>query len=290
MILRFSKGILAFILIVAFNSFITPHQASSQTAINSDDSLTVATPDSLSLSDTLPTFSNLGHFCSPIRGKVISHFGPRRKRFHAGTDIYLHLGDSVRAAFSGVVTKAQKYYGYGLLVVLKHNNEIETYYSHFSKILVKVGDTIPVGKVVGLGGRTGRATCTHLHFEFRINKIAYNSELLFDFGKQLVLRDSIPAKDTIQAKDTLLLSKTKTSIKDTTLAKNAIQPRDSISNNSSIAKTEQVKQEEIFHTIIKNDTLYSLSRHYKTTVKSICALNNIKPTITLRIGRKLKIQ
>lgn len=245
-----------------------------------EDTLVVTSPDSVSLADSLPVFANLGRFCTPFRGKVISHFGPRRKRFHAGTDIKLQLGDSVRAAFTGVVTRAKKYYGYGLLVVLNHSDSVETYYAHLSKLLVKVGDTISVGSVVGLGGRTGRATTTHLHFEFRVNHIAFDSEKLFDFGKQLVLADSIPVNRP-PVKDTVKLSR--------------IAAADSIPNSDSTSVARavnlaQVQNEEITHTVKKRDTLYSLARRYGTTVNNLCALNGIKPNGILRLGQKIKIR
>lgn len=245
-----------------------------------EDTLVVTSPDSVSLADSLPVFATLGRFCTPFRGKVISHFGPRGRRFHAGTDIKLQLGDSVRAAFTGVVTRAKKYYGYGLLVVLKHEPNIETCYAHLCKLLVNVGDTVSVGAVVGLGGRTGRATTTHLHFEFRVKHIAFDSEKLFDFGKQLVLADSIPVNRP-PVKDTVKLA--------------SVTPADSIqsSDSTSVPSTinlAQVQNEEIIHTVKKRDTLYSLARRYGTTVNNICALNGIKPKGILRLGQKLKIR
>jgi len=245
-----------------------------------EDTLVVTSPDSVSLVDSLPVFATLGHFCSPVRGKVISHFGPRHRRFHAGTDIKLQLGDTVRAAFSGVVTRAKKYYGYGLLVVLNHQPDVETYYGHLSKILVKVGDTISVGSVIGLGGRTGRATTTHLHFEFRVKHIAFDSEKLFDFGKQLVLADSIPV-NTPPVKDTVKLANVTSA--------DSIPNADSTSVSSTI-KLAQVHDEEIIHTVKKKDTLYSLARRYGTTVDNLCAMNNIRPNGILHLGQKIKVR
>ena len=245
---------------IVITSLASSFQAVSQTGtVFVDDALTVATADSLSLSDTLPCFANLGPFCSPIRGRVLSHFGPRRSRFHAGTDIFLHHGDSVRAAFTGIVTKATRYYGYGLLVILNHGSGVETYYSHLSKILVHPGDTVPVGTIIGLGGQTGRATGPHLHFEFRLNHIAYNSESLFDFRRQLVLTDSIPHTDSIPAYNNRLFA-------------------------------NKIDNQELYYTIQKNDTLYTLARHYGTSVNSICAINSITPNSILKIGQKLKVK
>jgi len=272
---RFLKWISFFTVLINFSVLISTSQVKSQTVdVCLDDTLLLTTRDSVSPVDSLPEFANLGKFCSPFRGKVISHFGPRRKRFHAGTDIKLQLGDSVRAAFSGVVTRAKKYYGYGLLVVLKHSDSVETYYSHLSQLLVNVGDTIPAGTVVGLGGRTGRATTTHLHFEFRVNKIAYDSEKLFDFKNQLVLTNEIPVPDKVKV--------------------NSITA-DSVPNYDAglTPKTENSVQEqvsEIIHIVKRKDTLYSLAKRYGTTVDIICTMNQINKNDILSLGQKLKIR
>lgn len=272
---RFLKGISFFTVLINFSVLISTSQVKSQTVdVCLDDTLLLTTRDSVSPVDSLPEFANLGKFCSPTRGKVISHFGPRHKRFHAGTDIKLQLGDSVRAAFSGVVTRAKKYYGYGLLIVLKHTDSVETYYSHLSQLLVNVGDTIPVGTVVGLGGRTGRATTTHLHFEFRVNRIAYDSEKLFDFKNQLVLTNEIPVPDKVKV--------------------NSITA-DSVPNYDAglTPKTQNSVQEqvtEIIHIVKRKDTLYSLAKRYGTTIDSICKMNQINPNDILSLGQKLKIR
>ncbi len=271
MIERYLGLIVLIILLVFTGAFDAKSQVDS---VNREDTFVLTSVDSVSLADSLPEFANLGKFCSPFRGKVISHFGPRRNRFHAGTDIKLQLGDSVRAAFSGVVTHAKKYYGYGLLVVLKHTDSVETYYSHLSKLLVNVGDTIPVGTVVGLGGRTGRATTTHLHFEFRVNRIAYDSEKLFDFKNQLVLANKIPEPDTVKVN---------------TITADSVPNYDAgltLKSENSV----QEKESEIIHIVKRRDTLYSLAKHYGTTVDTICTINQINPNDILSLGQKLKIR
>lgn len=270
----FSKVSTAIVIALIFLQ-IESQPAKSQTADTKlNDTLLTVSRDSVLLVDSLPEFANLGKFCSPFRGKVISHFGPRRYRFHAGTDIKLELGDTVRAAFAGVVTRSSKYYGYGLLVVLRHNENVETYYSHLSKLLVKVGDTLKVGFVIGLGGRTGRATTEHLHFEFRVNKIAYDSEKLFDFKNQRLLANEIPTIDTVKAP----------------IATADLTPNYDSGINSNLDNSTQMPSHDTIHIIKKNDTLYSLARYYGTSVDSLCLNNRINPNDILRIGRKLKIR
>lgn len=98
--------------------------------------------------------------------------------YHPGIDIVLHLGDSIKAAWSGKITTAKSTTGgYGNLIVINHPNGLETYYGHLSKLLVSEGDSISAGQVIGLGGTTGYSTGPHLHFETRYNGIPFNPEI-----------------------------------------------------------------------------------------------------------------
>ncbi len=117
----------------------------------------------------------------PLPGaKVISPFGRRAGHSHSGTDIKTKANDEILAAFDGEVVFSGDYYGYGKLIRIMHPNGLETYYSHNSKNLVKVGDSVKAGQVIGLTGRTGRATTEHLHFETRVNGKSVNSSRYFD--------------------------------------------------------------------------------------------------------------
>ncbi len=110
--------------------------------------------------------------------KVISPYGGRRN--HAGVDLKTTPNDNVLAAFDGVVTRSSPYAGYGNCIVIKHSYGLETLYSHQSKNLVKVGDKVKAGQVIGLTGRTGRATTEHLHFEVHFKGRRFDPALIFD--------------------------------------------------------------------------------------------------------------
>ncbi|MDR1436613.1 MAG: M23 family metallopeptidase, partial [Candidatus Symbiothrix sp.] len=86
---------------------------------------------------------DVSEFVMPLEGKVTSKYGKRRKRFHYGTDLRLHIGDTVRAAFEGKVriTKFEKR-GYGNFIVLRHSNGLETVYGHLSQFLIEEGDNV----------------------------------------------------------------------------------------------------------------------------------------------------
>lgn len=111
-------------------------------------------------------------------GKVISPFGGQRN--HAGTDIKTRPNDTIRAAFSGLVTLSGPHYAYGNTIVIRHANGLETLYSHQSKNLVNKGQWVWAGEAIGLTGRTGRASTEHLHYETRVNGKAFDSAKLYD--------------------------------------------------------------------------------------------------------------
>lgn len=117
----------------------------------------------------------------PLPGaKVISPFGSRGGRRHTGVDLKTVNKDEIHAAFDGEVVFSGPFSGYGNLIRLRHDNGLETYYSHNSKNLVKVGEQVKAGQVIALTGQTGRASTPHLHFETRIGGQAVNPNRFFD--------------------------------------------------------------------------------------------------------------
>lgn len=119
------------------------------------------------------------HWSYPLAGAhVISPYGGRRH--HAGVDIKTKPNDDVLAAFDGVVTQSGPYYGYGNYIVIRHAYGFSTCYSHQSKNFVKKGQKVKAGEVIGLTGRTGRATTEHLHFEIRFKGKTINPNIFFD--------------------------------------------------------------------------------------------------------------
>jgi hypothetical protein len=214
--------------------------------------------------DALPSFGEaIEQFTVPFAGKVISRYGMRRGRMHTGTDIKLELGDTVVASYHGIVTRASAYYGYGRLVVINHSHGLETYYAHLSSLLVKTGDTITAGQAIGLGGRTGRATGTHLHFEIREKGSAYNPELVFDFENN-TLRPEIHGKQM--------------------LAELVQKPR--VTERKHIVDMGETPER---YTVRPGDSLWLISRKFQVTINELCELNNLTSKSVLRIGSVLRI-
>lgn len=111
------------------------------------------------LSIPAPITSLFGWRLHPIFGE---------QRFHAGTDIGAPLGTPVLATRAGQVIASELLGGYGLTVILQHGEgELETRYAHLSHLLVKPGEQVNQGDVIGLVGSTGNSTGPHLHFELR---------------------------------------------------------------------------------------------------------------------------
>lgn len=134
-------------------------------------------------------------WCYPLAdAKVISPYGRRGGRGHTGVDLKTKPNDDIRAAFDGEVTYAGVYYGYGNLIRIRHDNGLETYYSHNSKNLVKAGDWVKAGQVIALTGRTGRATTEHLHFETRVNGQHINPNTYFDHQNHTIRLEAFTKK------------------------------------------------------------------------------------------------
>ncbi len=131
-----------------------------------------------------PSTEPTGTFIWPLTlgtFRITSPYGTQREGFetagqyHLGVDLGgPALGEPILAADGGVVTFAGNRGSYGLLVKIRHEDGVETYYAHMSKIVVEVGDRVYQGQKVGEIGKTGTATGVHVHFEVRINKATVN--------------------------------------------------------------------------------------------------------------------
>ncbi len=129
-------------------------------------------------------------FPLPMPASVTSAFGWRTHpisgttRFHTGTDLAAPTGTPVLAAFPGQVQTAGFMGGYGLAILLHHQDgQLATRYAHLSKIYVQPGQWVSQGTIIGLVGSTGNSTGPHLHFETL--KKQDNNLVAFDSGIQL---------------------------------------------------------------------------------------------------------
>ena len=115
----------------------------------------------------------------PVSGIITSRFGVNssvRSSSHTGLDIATSLGTPVMAAASGTVSYAGWKGSYGKLAVITHENGIQTYYGHCNALYVTAGQTVAQGQTIAAVGSTGNSTGPHLHFEIRVNGVAYNPQ------------------------------------------------------------------------------------------------------------------
>jgi peptidoglycan DL-endopeptidase CwlO len=107
----------------------------------------------------------------PVNGPIVSPFGMRWGRLHAGVDIAVPSGTPVHAAKSGKVLIAGWVSGYGNYTCIGHGGGLSTCYGHQERIMVSVGQSVSQGQVIGLSDCTGHCFGPHVHFETRINGV-----------------------------------------------------------------------------------------------------------------------
>ena len=229
---------------------------------------------------------SLSQYRCPNQTKVFSKFGYRHGRRHQGVDLPFPTGTPVYAAFDGKVRMAKYYKAYGNLVVIRHENGLETFYAHLSKIMVSEDEWVSAGSIIGLGGSTGRASGPHLHFETRYKGYAFDPEWLIDFSSG-VLRHRF---FTIKKK---YLNASSNYVPEDEQEEIDIIEGDKADQEAAEKKAEQERKaaaEAQYHTIRQGDTLGALARKYHTSVKKLCQLNGISERTVLRIGKKLRVK
>jgi murein DD-endopeptidase MepM/ murein hydrolase activator NlpD len=97
-----------------------------------------------------------------------SPFGVRFGKLHAGIDLAAPDGTPYKAVHGGVVTDAGYRGGYGYAITIKNSDGVETVYAHSRRLLVKTGDTVKAGQVIGEVGMSGYSYGTHLHLEIHV--------------------------------------------------------------------------------------------------------------------------
>ena len=126
-----------------------------------------------------PKTASKGYFIWPTSShRINSYFGGRNLwgsyDYHSGLDIHAVYGEQIKAADGGTVTFAGWRGSYGNLVIITHDNGIQTYYAHNSSFLVSAGEKVYQGQPIALAGSTGNSSGPHCHFEVRVGGSAVN--------------------------------------------------------------------------------------------------------------------
>ena len=223
----------------------------------------------IDLVDTLKSY----HY--PFKGRVTSKYGPRRRGIHQGTDIDLETGDPIYATFDGRVRHTTYVArGYGHLIIIRHDNGLETFYAHLSEVNVKPGDWVTAGQVIGKGGNTGRSTGSHLHYEMRYKGHSFDPERLINFTTGDLRRE------------TFLLKRTYFSPYSRFTQDFDEEVQSDEEDKKIAAEAAAIK----YHIVKKGDTLGRIAINNHTTVTKLCQLNGLKKTSTLRIGQRIRVR
>ncbi len=197
-------------------------------------------------------------FRIPVPGYITSNFGPRRYRYHYGTDLKLNVGDTVVSAFDGKIRIIDyEPIGYGHYIVIRHTNGLETVYAHLSEIKVEHNQDVKAGELIALGGNTGRSTGAHLHFEIRYLGNAINPALLIDFSTGLAHNNSY-----------------------------LITKKNSFYYQRALQQVQLAK----YYKVRKGDTLGRIASKHGTSVKTLCRINGINARKVLRPGIRIRVK
>ena len=230
---------------------------------------------------TICLVDTLSKWTCPNQTKVFSKFGYRRGRRHQGIDLPYPTGTPVPAAFDGRVRVSEYCSGYGNLVVIRHENGLETFYGHLSRRDVKPGDWVSSGDVIGLGGSTGRATGPHLHFEVRYQGFAFDPQWIADYetGK---LHSSV-----------FVLKRTYLDPSSHYVPQSIEEEEDVYGTDEDIAEEEARKAAELaairWHTVKSGETISSIAAKEHVSQAKIKSLNPGLNVNKISIGQKIRV-
>lgn len=163
------------------------YQMDKESFFFNEDNMIVGT-NGISITNTLPILKN--------EYKITDRFGIRphpfkrtKCSFHSGLDFSARIGTPIFAMADGIVTFSGYKKDYGYHIVIKHENNLETLYAHMRYAsLLKLGQSVYKGQLIGYVGATGYTTGPHLHLEVRHNGIRCNPELFFSFDKKILTK------------------------------------------------------------------------------------------------------
>ena len=237
--------------------------------------------DSLPLRSTICLVDSASSFVVPNQVKVFSRFGTRRGRAHQGVDLPLRTGTPVYAAFDGRVRASMYNSGYGNLVIIRHENGLETYYGHLSKREVEVGDWVHAGDEIGLGGSTGRSTGPHLHFETRYMGFAFDPEWIADY-------------ETGQLRKNVFVLRRSYLSASSRYVPESIDEEEEIyaADEKIIEEEKRIAAERVamrYYTVKSGDTLSAIAKREGKSLNAILNLNPGLKADKISIGQKIRV-
>lgn len=261
--------------------------------------------------------------------KITAAYGENKSGiFHPGIDLKTEPQTLVKSCFDGVVRMARSYGDYGLTVVVRHYNGLETVYAHLDKICVAPGQIVKSGHVIGQTGTTGNTKDCILHFETRFMNEYFDPELVIDFDEEDVLQNNMalmsrdfnilpltevgnwkpsapqpkaaapavkPAvtqepKQEVKPEPKQEMEKTTREISGDLDAMSPENSGVSVSKPQAQPQPQPEESEAVYHTIVAGENLYRISVKYNTTVDKIMKLNNLKNADKIVEGQKIRVR
>lgn len=250
--------------------------------------------------------------------------------FHPGIDLKAEPQTLVKSCFDGVVRMANSYGDYGVTVVVRHYNGLETVYAHLDKVCVKPNQIVKAGQVIGQTGTTGNTKECILHFETRFLNEYFDPELVIDFEEEDVLQNNMAlmsrdfnilpinevgswkpsapkpsaaapsikpevAQQPKQEAKTEPKQEIKTPVQESTADLDAMSPENSGTPTPQPQaqpkpQPQPESTEAVYHTVAAGENLYRISVKYNTTVDKILKLNNLKNADKIIEGQKIRVR
>jgi len=242
---------------------------------------------------TLVLSDDASGFCFPYHIKVISPYGIRKGRNHSGVDIPMPHGSKIYAAFDGKVRVSSYHRGYGNVVIIRHENGLETWYAHLSERKVHANQWVKAGDLIGLCGSTGRSTGPHLHFETRYMGYSFDPQWIIDCEKGILRHGVYTLKRSQFGTGNKYIPETEVEEDELYKTVEEIMEAERIKAEEKAAaeeKAKAAKAAEKWHTVKSGESLSTIAKKYGTTVSRICQLNNISSKTTLKVGRRLRVK
>lgn len=230
-------------------------------------------------------------------------YGPTKGGdFHPGVDLKVEPQTLVKSSFDGVVRMAKYYGDYGLTVVIRHYNGLETVYAHLDKLCVKPGQMLAAGDVIGQTGKTGNCKEPLLHFETRFMNEYFDPELIIDFENETLVKNTcVLTSSDLNVTDLDMLGKTVvkpsnttakpvTPVMNTTTSVEEKNPQREVIQQVNAQLKQAFDGEEVYHVIQKGETLYRIATQYKTTTTEILRLNNIDDADRIAAGQRIRVK
>lgn len=224
-----------------------------------------------------PTIDSTEQWAWPVVGRITDTFGTRQGN-HKGLDIAAPQGDHIYAVEDGIVKRSNYAGSYGNVIFVEHPNGYETVYAHLSKRIVKEGQKVSKGQVIGYIGSTGRSTGPHLHFE--VHNGDWNSarnnaiDPLFVLTNEPILVTALMEKEQAEMQRKLA-----------NLSKGYHYEEETLVEAAAIEN----KGEKVTKVIVETgETLWDISKEFDVSIDSIMEWNKLNSSL-LVVGQSLDI-